>query len=143
MSKKMKVLVAMLAAILVLGVAGTAVVMAQEPPPQPETKAAGLLPRVAEILGIPQEDLVNAFRQAQQERRQEALHRFLERAVEEGRITQEEADEFLEWWEQRPDIANRLMLRARIFNAIREKQMQHQGILPGQGGPATPPWLAE
>lgn len=171
MSRKMKVLVAVLAAILVLAVGSTAVVMAQEeePPPTPETEANGFLPRVAEILGISQEELTSAFQQAQQEMRQETFLRFLDRAVEEGRIAPEKADEFLEWWEQRPEVCDRLMQRMRIFNAIRsrqmlqqgpeaakglslrahirqathERQMQQQGVLPMRGGPATPPWLAK
>jgi len=158
MSKKMKVLVAVLAAILVLAVGGTAVVIAQEeePPPTPETEANGLLPRVAEILGISQEELTSAFQQARQEMRQETFLRFLDRAVEERRITQEEADEFLEWWEQRPETCDRLLLRARIHQATRSRQTQQQGILPMHGGPmwespkgprgwhsTAPPWLAE
>ena len=61
MSKRMKALIAVLAAILVLTVGGTAMVMAQEeePPPTPETEANGLLARVAEILGISQEELTS------------------------------------------------------------------------------------
>ena len=157
MSKRMKALIAVVVAILVLTVGGTAVVMAQdEPTPTPEAGANGLLARVAEILDIPQEDLTSAFKQAQQEIRQETFLRFLDKAVEEERITQEEADEYLEWWEQRPEVCDRLMQRARICNAIRDRQMQQQGTLPMRGsttwgspkGPrgwhsTAPPWLAE
>ena len=136
MSKRMKVLIAVVVAILVLAVGSTAMVMAQdEPTPTPETEANGLLARVAEILDIPQEDLTSAFKQAQQEIRQEAFLKFLDKAVEEERITQEEADEYLEWREQMPEACERLMPRARIFNAIRGRHML--------GGPAGPPWLAE
>lgn len=158
MSKKMKVLVAVLAAILLLSVGGTAMVIAQEeePTPTPEAGANGLLARVADILGISQEELGNAFRQAQQEMRQETFLRFLDKAVAQERITQAEADEFLEWWEQRPETCDRLLLRARIHQAIRSRQMQQQGILPMDGGPmwespkgprgwhsTAPPWLAQ
>ena len=171
MSKRMKVLVAVLAAVLVLTIGGTAVVMAQEeePPPTPETEARGLLARVADILGVvTEEQLADAFEQAQQEMRQEAFLRFLEKAVEEERITQEEADEIREWWEQRPDTADQFLLRSRVRNTIRDRQMQQQGALPmfgpmGEGtkgptgwcptggGPKVsrewqrigPPWLAE
>ena len=110
MSKRMKALIAVVAAILVLTVGGTAVVMAQdEPTPTPETEAKGLLARVAEILDIPQEDLVNAFKQASEEMRQEcqarsedAFNQRLNEAVANGLITQEEADEIIAWWEQKP-----------------------------------------
>lgn len=155
MSKKMKVLVAVLAAILLLSVGGTAMVIAQEeePAPAPEAGANGLLARVADILGISQDELGNAFRQAQQEMRQETFLRFLDKAVAQGRITQEEGDEFLEWWEQRPETCDRLLLRARIHQAIGSRQMQQQGIMSMRGGPmgkgprgwhsTAPPWLAE
>ena len=145
MSKRMKVLVAVVVAILVLAVGGTAVVMAQEEelPPTPETETNGLLARVADNLGISQEELANAFKEARQEMRQEAFLKFLDKAVEEGRITPEEADEIREWWEQRPEAANGMLLRARICQATRSRQMQQQGILPMHGGPATPPWLAD
>jgi len=156
MSKRMKVLVATLAAVFLLAVGGTAMVMAQEEP-APEAGANGLLARVADILGVvTEEQLADAFEQARQEMRQETFLRFLDRAVEEGRITQEEADEFLEWWEQRPETCDRLLLRARIHQAIGSRQMQQQGIGPMPGGrmwespkgprgwhSTAPPWLAE
>jgi len=144
MSKKMKILIAAVAAILVLSVVGTTMVMAQEeePAPAPETGANGLLPRVADILGISQEELVNAFHQAQQEMREDAFIKFVEKAVEKGIITQPEADEILQWWENRPEAADKLIPPARIFRAVRARHMQ-QGILPMKGGPATPPWLGE
>ena len=95
------VLVAVLAPVLLLTVGGVATVMADEPP-QPE--ASGLLTRVAEILDIPEEELVDAFDQARQEMREEAFTRGLDRALENERITQEQYDEIVEWWQQRPDV---------------------------------------
>ena len=104
MSKRVKILVSALVVVLLLTVGATATVMAQEDPtPTPQAEAKGLLARVAEILDIPQEELVDAFRQAQQEIRQEASIRFLNKAVENERITQEEADEIEEWREQKPE----------------------------------------
>ena len=108
MSKKVKVIISVLAVALLLTVGGTAMVMAQEEPeeeptpPAPEAEARGLLARVAEILEIDEEDLINAFKQAHEEMREEAFIRALDKAVKEERITQEEADEIREWWEQRP-----------------------------------------
>lgn len=125
MSKRMKVLVAVVVAILLLTVGGTAMVMAQdEPTPTPETGATGLLARVANILGIPQDDLINAFKQARQDIRQEAFLRFLDKAVKQGRITQDQADESLEWWEQRPEVlSSGLFLRSFGFRALRGGHM--------------------
>ena len=113
MSKRIKVIVSVLAAILLLTVATTATAMAQEEPkPTPEVGATnGLLARVAEILGISEEDLLNAFKQAQQEMRQEAFTKALDKAVEKGLITQEEADKIKEWWEQKPEAVDRFQSR--------------------------------
>ena len=108
MSKKVKALVLVLVTVVVLTVGGVTIVMAQEEPtPTPEAEAKGLLERVADILEIDKEDLIDAFKQAQQEMRQETFIKALDKAVEEGLITQEQADEIIEWWEQRPDDAIR------------------------------------
>ena len=67
---------------------------------QPKT----LLARVAEILGIDQQKVEDAFSQAQSEMRDEALDSYLQNLVKEGKITQEEADQYKAWWQARPDI---------------------------------------
>ncbi len=110
MSKKVKVLISVLLVALLLTVGATATVMAEgeeETTPPPEASAKGLLERVADILEINKEDLIDAFKQAQQEMRGETFIRALNQAVEEGHITQEQADEIIKWWEQRPDDAIR------------------------------------
>ena len=110
MSKKVKVLISVLVAAVLLTVGATATVMAEgeeETTPPPEAGAKGLLERVADILEIDKEDLIDAFQQAQQEMRGKAFIRRLDKAVEEGRINQEQADEIIKWWEQRPDDAIR------------------------------------
>jgi hypothetical protein len=136
MSKKMKVLIAVLVAILTLTVSGAVAVLAQEDeevePDEEEllgklneimpgvkmfvsTESSELLSRVAEILDISEEELSDAFAQAKQEivaeRSEKAFYEFLERAVEEGLITEEEAEEIKEWWEQRPEAFNWAKLR--------------------------------
>jgi LPS O-antigen subunit length determinant protein (WzzB/FepE family) len=40
-----------------------------------------------------------------QERMNEALDNYLQKLVDEGKITQEEADQYKAWWESRPDIS--------------------------------------
>ena len=86
-----------------------------------------LIGRVAEILDIPEETLIEAFEQAQQEmaweRREEALAGALERAVENGRITQPEADDIEVWWDQRPAAFDCLGLGAVVSQAARGRQM--------------------
>ena len=108
MSKKVKVLISVLVATLLLTVGGATMVMAEEEgetTPPPEASAKGLLERVADILEIDQEDLINAFKQAQQEIGGEAFISRLNQAVEEGLITQEQADEIIKWWLEKPDDA--------------------------------------
>ena len=75
---------------------------------QPGARHEALLDRVCEIyeentgVALDSEELQNAFVQAQTEMRDEALEARLESLVEQGKITQEEADQFLEWWQSRP-----------------------------------------
>lgn len=110
MSKKLKVLISAVVVALLLTVGATVTVMAEgeeETTPSPEANAEGLLKRVADILEIDEEDLISAFKQAQQEMGEEAFTNRLNQAVAEGLITREQADEIIKWWEQRPDDAIR------------------------------------
>ena len=72
---------------------------------QPEA----LLDRVCEIyeentgVTIDPQQLKDAFADARSEMRDEALASRLQHLVDQGQITQEEADQYLEWWESRPD----------------------------------------
>jgi len=106
MSKKVKVLISALVVAVLLTMGGITMVMAEgeaETTPPPEATAKGLLQRVADILEIDTEDLISAFKQAQQEMGDEALINRLNQAVADGRITREQAGEIIKWWEQRPD----------------------------------------
>ena len=110
MSKKVKVLISALVIAVLLTMGGVTMVMAEgeeETTPPPEASENALLERVANILGIDEEDLINAFEQAQQEMGKEAFINRLNQAVGEGLITQEQANEIIKWWEQRPDDAIR------------------------------------
>jgi C4-dicarboxylate-specific signal transduction histidine kinase len=55
-------------------------------------------------VAIDSEQLKDALDQAQSEMRDEALESRLQNLVDEGKMTQEEADQYLEWWQSRPDI---------------------------------------
>jgi hypothetical protein len=105
MSKKVKVLIAVLAAVLVLTIGGVTAALAQDElptPPRGEIQES-FLTKVADNLGVSLDELQAAITSAQQEIRDEALTSRLDKAVEEGRLTQEEADALKEWWEQKPD----------------------------------------
>ncbi len=125
MSKKIKILISALVMALLLTAGITATVAAQEPEdPSPEAGVCGLMARVAEILEIDEEGLTAAFKQAREELKEEAFSRRLERAVEKGCITQEEAEEVEDWWGQKPEtLGPKLWQRAHIFQARRGKGM--------------------
>jgi len=125
MSKKVKVLVSVLVAVVLLTVGGAAAVMADDgsTATDNETGRKGLLARVAENLGITDEELANAFKQAQQEMREKAFIRYLDKAVEEGLITPEEADEIKGWWVQRPESIDRLSPRCFIGKTLLSRHM--------------------
>jgi hypothetical protein len=55
-------------------------------------------------VAIDSEQLKAALRQAQSELQEQALENRLQDLVNEDKITQGEADQYLEWWESRPDI---------------------------------------
>ena len=60
--------------------------------------------RVAQILGIDQQRLDDAFKQARQEQQQQALDNYLKKLVDAGKITQAQADQYEQWWQSRPDV---------------------------------------
>ncbi|MFC1899120.1 hypothetical protein ACFLXP_02175 [Chloroflexota bacterium] len=108
MSKKLKILISALAVVTLLILGTTATVLADETEDETvteETDTDSLLGRVAGILGIDQDDLKDAFTQARDEMKESAFTNRLGGAVENGTITQEQADEILEWWAERPEDA--------------------------------------
>ena len=65
----------------------------------------GLASRVAEILGLEEETVQNAFNQAIREHQNEHLQSMLDRLVEAERLTQDEADAVERWFQARPGVA--------------------------------------
>jgi hypothetical protein len=55
-------------------------------------------------VAIDPQQLKDAFVQAQDEMELNALESRLQSLVDQGRITQEEADQYLEWWKSKPDV---------------------------------------
>jgi len=62
-----------------------------------------LFSRVAEILGIDEQQLIDAFKQARQEMIDEAFDKRLGKAVKRSRLTEEQAEEIKKWREARPE----------------------------------------
>ena len=63
-----------------------------------------LMSKVAEKLGIDQSKLEEAFKQAEKEMRNDAFSERLKALVAKGKITQQQADDYLKWWQSRPDV---------------------------------------
>ncbi|MCI0440716.1 MAG: hypothetical protein L0177_16545 [Chloroflexi bacterium] len=90
-------------AILALGVLTAGVALAQEAETEEDSVISSLASRVAAILGLDEATVQDALDQARTEIQDEALQNRLAELVEQGVITQEQADEYLEWYQARPE----------------------------------------
>ena len=96
-------LVPLLVGVLAVGLIGAGSVLAQTDESDEQSPRQSFAARVAAILGLEEAEVQDAFQQARREMENEALQQRLERLVEAGRLTQEQADEYLEWYQSRPD----------------------------------------
>jgi hypothetical protein len=109
-SKKF-IIVALLAAVVMVGsTAGVVLAQTGDEDNSSQTQQGALLVKVCEIYeentgtAIDAQALKEAFVQAQDEVRTEVLDSHLQKLVEEGKITQEQADQYKDWLESRPDV---------------------------------------
>jgi uncharacterized membrane protein len=108
--------VVMVSVLLIGGIVGGVVVAADdsssniEDQSQATDQNQALLDRACAIyeeetgVTIDPEQLKDALKQARSEIQDEALESHLQNLVDEGTMTQEEADNYLEWWQSRPDV---------------------------------------
>jgi hypothetical protein len=98
-----KILLPAAAAMVAIAIFTGGAVMAQEN----GTGETGVVPsfasRVAAILNLSEADVQNAMDQAQTEMRDEATRNRLDSMVEQGRLTQAQADEYYNWLQSRPE----------------------------------------
>ena len=92
----------LLTGLLVIGITGGAV-LAHGGGENGDSPVKSFASRVAGILGLNESQVQDAFDQARTEMQDEALQAKLDKMVESGRLTQEEADEYKEWYDSRPD----------------------------------------
>ncbi|MFC1989151.1 hypothetical protein ACFLVW_01075 [Chloroflexota bacterium] len=127
-NKKLIVGVVLASVLLVGSIGGVALAQTENgDDSQPKT----LMARVAEILVVDQQALEDAFAQARSEMRDEALDSHLQRLVDEGKITQEEADQYKAWQQAKPDIQAEDGFRG-------HGGMRGFGGTRGFGGPCAP-----
>jgi hypothetical protein len=131
-SKKF-IIVAVLAAVVLVG-SISGVVLAQTgngDASNPQTQYETLLNKVCAIYeqntgtAIDAAELQKAFDQAQSEMQSEALKNRLQSLVDQGKITQDQADQYLKWMESKPDVPFKSGLRG-------------MGGIHGWGGPSAP-----
>ena len=112
-SKKLIVAALLIAVVLVGSMAGVVLANEGEDENQQETIGDTLLNRVCEIyeentgVAIDCTALQEAFAQVQSEKRDEAMFKALDKAVEEGRIDSDEAEAIKGWWGDRPETLGR------------------------------------
>ncbi len=117
MRKRKWLIAAVVVAVLLIGGIAGGVVFASDDSssgtddqPQAAERFQALLDRVCAIyeektgVAIDSEQLKEALKQARSEMQDEALEEWLQGLVEKGKITQEQADQYLEWWQSRPDV---------------------------------------
>ena len=109
-SKKF-IIVAVLAAVALVGsIGGVVLAQTENGDDSPQAQQEALLEKVCAIYqqntgtAIDAEELQKAFDQAQSEMQDEALNKYLQNLIDEGKITQEQADQYHAWLEAKPEI---------------------------------------
>jgi len=101
--RKKLVIIGVLVAVLLAGsIGGVALAQTEN---GDDTQPKTLMARVADILGIEQQTLEDAFTQARTEMQNEALDNYLDELVNEGTMTKEQADQYKTWWQSKPDMS--------------------------------------
>ena len=119
MRMKVWLMAAATLAVLAVGVGGGAV-LAQESESGDSSPVKSFVSRVAEILGLEEETVQDAFTQARREMMDDGVERKLDAAVESGKLTQEQADEIQEWYDSKPDSIGLRQGRHRDLDAAVE-----------------------
>ena len=100
--KRKWLMIPLVTGILAAGLTGASVLAHNEDGEQVSPKDA-VVAKVAESLGLDQQALKDALQEAIQEVRSDRIQHRLDDAVEAGRLTQEQADAYFEWYEARPE----------------------------------------
>ena len=110
--------------------------LAQAEDPDGKSPVKSLVARVAEKLGLSEITLQDAFDESRREMQDEMTDRKLDRLVENGKLTQEEADDYGDWLDARPNTGSAMGAFGR-FEGRRHGRM-HGGRGGPRGGYGTP-----
>jgi len=115
LSKKKWIIIGVLVGVLAVGGTVGGLVYAQSSsgsPPSANQPSGGpgkaLADRVATILGLNQTTVENAFTTAEQQMRDDALTTWLNNQVAQGKMTQDQANQYKTWWQSRPSTVQGL-----------------------------------
>jgi hypothetical protein len=109
-SKKLIIIAVLAAVVLVGSIGGVALAQTGDEDNSSQAQQEALLEKVCTIYEentgttIDAQALQEAFSQAQSEMQDEAMDTYLQSLVDEGKITQEQADQYKAWLEARPDV---------------------------------------
>ena len=101
--KRRWLFVPFLIGILAIGVVAAGATLAQESDTEGKSRFGNFASRVAEILGIEEAQVQDAFQQARSEMVDEAIEQKMTNMVEKGVLTQEQTDEIVAWRQARPE----------------------------------------
>ncbi|MBI2917697.1 MAG: hypothetical protein HYY01_06850 [Chloroflexi bacterium] len=124
--------IGLLVVALMVGISGGAA-LAQGSDTGSDSPVKSFAARVAAILGLDEAQVQSALKQASREMQDEALQQKLDRMVEQGRLTQEQADQMKQWYQARPEgVSSGFPFGGRGFRG---------GMMgPGRGGHGMGGW---
>jgi hypothetical protein len=100
---KKRLLLPVAATMIVISIVTGGAIMAQENGSGKTPVIESFASRVAAILGLDEAQVQDAMDQARREMQDEALQRKLDSMVERGWLTQEQSDEYWQWYQSRPE----------------------------------------
>jgi hypothetical protein len=114
MSKKLKIIMAIAAGVVILTLGGGAIVMAADntTPTTTTNQSNPLFAKVAAALGVTEQQLTDAFKQANTQAESQMIDQQLAQAVTKGTITQAESDAIKTWLSQKPTAPTKDSLKA-------------------------------
>ena len=132
LNKKLIIIAVSVAVLLVGSIAGVVLAAGNGDDNQSKTQGEDLLAKVITIyqqktgVTIDEATLKDAFTQAGKEMQLEREQARLQDMVTQGKITQDQADQYLKWWQSRPNLPNGFGFGG-------------PGGFPGRGAPCAPP----
>jgi hypothetical protein len=94
-----------------------------------------LADRVAAILNLDPATVESAFAQAEKDMQNDAVKNYLDKLVQAGKMSQEDADAYLQWWQSRPQTSQGL----RSLPGIGGRGFGFKGGFHGFGGQGATP----